>query len=162
MARSTAALPRKVETTVTRVGDPGAADDSGRLLLRLAIGVLMLLHGVAKLRTGVDPIAGLLSKQGLPGEIAPLVYLGEVVAPLLVIIGLWTRPAALVIAVTLLVAIGLAHGDDVLRIGEQGGWAIELQALYLFGALAVALLGAGRYSLGGRTGAGSGVMSRWN
>jgi len=152
------------------------ADDTGRLLLRLTIGLLILLHGVAKLRTGVDPIAGMLTQQGLPGSLAYLVYVGEIAAPLLVIIGLWTRPAALVIAFNMIVALMLAHAAEIFKLGEQGGWAIELQALYLFGAIAIALLGAGRLSVGGsssrsstgsssgsaRSGSSPGAIGRWN
>ena len=46
----------------------------------------------------------------------------------------------------------LAHAGDVFKLGEQGGWAIELQGLFLFGALAVMLLGGGRFSVGGLRG----------
>ncbi len=151
---------RDVVTTTT--------DDIGRLVLRLTIGLLILLHGVAKVRTGVDPIAGMLSQQGLPGSLAYLVYVGEIAAPLLVIIGLWTRPAALVIAFNMVVALMLAHAAEVFTLGEQGGWAVELQALYLFGAVAIALLGAGRLSVGGMASSGGSSggspagIGRWN
>lgn len=133
--------------TVTRAEQ--AAADLGRLLLRLTVGVLVLLHGIAKLPTGPAGIAEMLRAHELPGILAWGVYLGEVLAPLLLIAGVWTRAAALVVAVNMVVAIALAHGADVGRLGPQGGWAIELQACYLFGALAIALLGAGRLSLGG-------------
>jgi putative oxidoreductase len=68
------------------------------------------------------------------------------------ILGLWTRPAALLAAINMGVAIALAHAGDVFKLGEQGGWAIELQGLFLFGALAVMLLGGGRFSVGGLRG----------
>lgn len=124
-------------------------DDGGKLLLRVAVGVLMLLHGVFKLSNGIGGITGMVQGAGLPAVLAYGVYVGEVLAPLLMIIGLWTRPAALVVAVNMVVAIALAHGAQLLSLTQQGGWALELQGLYLFGALAVALLGAGRYSVGG-------------
>ncbi|HSW06220.1 DoxX family protein [Aquabacterium sp.] len=123
--------------------------DAGKLVLRVTIGLLLLLHGLFKLIHGVDGIAGMLQKAGLPGVLAYAVYVGEVLAPLLLIAGLWTRAAGLVVVANMLVAIGLAHGSQILTLGEQGGWALELQGLYLFGAVAVALLGAGRYSVGG-------------
>jgi len=44
------------------------------------------------------------------------------------------------------------HMADLFALTKQGGWALELQGLYLFGALAVVLLGAGRFSLGGLRG----------
>lgn len=127
----------------------------GKLLLRVVLGVLLLLHGIAKVKIGVGPIMGMLTQHGLPGELGYLVYVGEVLAPLMLIVGVWTRVAALGVAVNMLVAVGLAHMPQLLKLGEQGGYALELQALYLFSALAVMLLGAGRYSAGG-------ALGRWN
>lgn len=49
----------------------------------------------------------------------------------------------------MVVAIGLVHMGQLFTMTQQGGWALELQGMYLFGALAVMLLGAGRYGLGG-------------
>jgi putative oxidoreductase len=134
------------------LADPPTSSDAGRLLLRLAIGVLILMHGIAKIGSGPGSIIGMLTNHGLPGAFGYLVYVGEVLAPLLLIVGAWTRIAALIVAVNMVVAIALAHSGDLLSIGKTGGWAIELQGLYLFGALAIALLGAGRYSAGGISG----------
>ena len=61
-------------------------DDAGKLLLRLAVGGLMLFHGIHKLIDGVDGISGMLAAQGLPGFIAYGVLVGEVVAPCLLIL----------------------------------------------------------------------------
>ncbi|HEU0202059.1 MAG TPA: DoxX family protein [Burkholderiaceae bacterium] len=130
-------------------------DDAGKLLLRLTIGVLLLLHGVRKISNGVAGLVGVVEKTGLPGELGYLVYIGEVVAPILLIIGLWSRIAALVVAINMVVAIALAHADELFLFTRTGAWALELQGLFLFGALAIALLGAGRFSLGGAAG-------RWN
>lgn len=56
-------------------------EDAGKLLLRLAVGGLMLFHGLHKLIDGVDGISGMLVAKGLPGFIAYGVLVGEVVAP---------------------------------------------------------------------------------
>ena len=80
------------------------------------------------------------------------VFLGEVVGPLLVIVGLYTRLGALLMLGNMVVALALAHRAELFDIGPMGGWAIELQGLFLFGALAILLLGAGRYSVGGLNG----------
>jgi putative oxidoreductase len=130
-------------------------EDAGKLLLRLTLGVLILFHGVAKITGGIDFITGALTKSGVPAGVGYLVYLGEVVAPLFVILGAWTRPAAIVIAGNMVVAILIAHMNDLFSIGKTGGYALELQAMFLFSAIAIALLGAGRYSLAGARG-------RWN
>ncbi len=129
-------------------------DDAGKLVLRVSVGVLILLHGIFKLQNGIDGIAGMLNGHGLPAFLAYGVYLGEVVGPALVIIGLFTRIGALFI-VGMLVAFGLAHMHELLSLGQMGGWALELQGMFLFGSIAVVLLGAGRYSAGG-------VDSRFN
>jgi putative oxidoreductase len=126
------------------------SDDAGKLVLRLTLGLLMLLHGIAKLRTGVSGIEGMLEGNGLPGFIAYGVYVGEVLAPLLLIFGFHARTGAVLIAVNMLFAIGLAHMGDLASLGRTGGWAIELQAFFLFTAVAVALLGPGRYAINRR------------
>jgi len=128
------------------------SDDIARLVLRLTLGILTLLHGVSKLQTGPGFVLGLVQQAGLPAFFAYGVYIGEVVAPLLLIVGLFTRPAALVIVVNMLVAFALVHTGQLFTLGKQGGWALELQGFFLFTAVAVALLGAGRFSIGGRDG----------
>jgi putative oxidoreductase len=124
-------------------------DDAGKLLLRAVLAILLLFHGFSKLKGGIAFIAGMLTKAGLPGALGYLVYIGEVVAPLLILVGLFTRPAALVVVINMIVALLLVHTAQFFTLNEQGGWALELQGMYLAGALAVALLGAGRYSIGG-------------
>ena len=127
-------------------------EDTGKLVLRLALGVLMLLHGMSKLANGVDGIVGMVTGLGLPAAIAYGVYLGEVIGPLLVIVGLYTRVGALLIAGNMLFALLLAHRAELFTLAPTGGWALELQAMFLFGAVAVLLLGAGRFSVGGTSG----------
>lgn len=122
-------------------------EDIGKLVLRLTLGILILLHGLAKISGGVGGISGMLSGIGLPSALAYGVYIGEVLAPLLVIIGFYARIGALVIVVNMLFAIALAHMDDLFALTQSGGWAIELQALFLFSALAVALIGPGRVAV---------------
>jgi putative oxidoreductase len=131
------------------------SDDLGKLILRAGLAILMLFHGISKVINGVDPIVGMVTSAGLPGAFGYLVYVGEIIAPLLVLIGIMTRPAALVMAVNMIVAVGLAHMKDLMTLSKTGGWALELQGLYLVAAIAVVLLGAGRYSA-------AGIHGRWN
>jgi len=127
------------------------SDDLGKLILRVALGVLILLHGLAKLSgKGVDGIGGMLASHGLPAVLAYLVYVGEIVAPVLLIVGLFTRPAAWVVAINMLVAIWLVHMPQLGSLNGQGGWALELQGMFLFSAVAIAFLGGGRLGIGGR------------
>lgn len=128
------------------------SEDTGKLILRLALGILILLHGVSKIIGGIDPIVGLVVKARLPASVAYLVYIGEVVAPVMMIVGVWTRAAGVVIAINMVVAVMLAHAHQIFTLSKTGGWALELQGMFFFAALAVALLGAGRLSMGGING----------
>lgn len=132
-----------------------ATGDAGKLVLRVVLAILLLFHGVSKLIGGVGFVAGMLAKAGLPAGLAYLVYLGEVLAPLLILVGLFTRIASLVVAFNMIVALLLVHTGQFFTLADTGGWALELQGMYLGSALALALLGAGRYSVGGAGG-------RWN
>lgn len=134
---------------------PMANDDLAKFLLRLAVGGLLLFHGIQKLIHGVDPIRGMLAKHGWPEWMAWGVFAGEVLAPVLIVLGFLTRPAALVVAFNMAVSIYLAFGADAFSLNEQGGLRVELNLLYLFGALAIFFAGGGGYSA--RKGAG-----RWD
>lgn len=131
------------------------AEDAGKLLLRLAVGTLILLHGVAKLRHGLGDVATSLERFHIPAAVGYLVYPGEVLAPALMIVGLWTRPAALLVAATMAVALVLGHTHEIFAMTKHGGLLLEVQWMFLLGAIAVALLGAGRLGIGGPKG-------RWN
>lgn len=124
-----------------------ALDAIGKLVLRCSLASLMLLHGVAKLQHGTSGIATMLTRKGWPPSLALGVYVGEVLAPLLMIVGIFTRPAALIFAFNMMVATWLVHAGDLGQRTTTGGWKVELQALYFFGAIAVAFVGAGRLSL---------------
>jgi putative oxidoreductase len=136
-------------------GTAAGTVDVAKLLLRLVLGFLILLHGISKIKGGPGFVLDVVDKAGLPHPFGYLVYVGEVIAPLLIIIGLWTRAAALVIAINMAVAVLLVHLSQLFSLAPEGGWALELQALFLVVAVAIALLGAGRYSVGGTQG-------RWN
>ena len=127
-------------------------DDAGKLLLRLTIGILLLMHGLFKLANGIDTITALVTAQGWSAWIAFGVFIGEIIAPSLLIIGVLTRAGALVIVFNMGLAIYLAHASQILTLTKTGGWALELQGLFMMGALVVALLGAGSFSLGGSRG----------
>lgn len=126
--------------------NPFRNDALGKLILRLTVGVLMLFHGIAKiLNPGtLDHIVSLLAKMELPPAIAYGVYLGEVVAPLMVIFGIYARIGGALIFGNMAFAIALAHSGDLLALTKHGGWALELQGFYLLCGLAVVFLGSGR------------------
>jgi putative oxidoreductase len=123
--------------------------DAGKLIIRLTLGVLLLLHGVAKLMSpeGVTGIGGMLASKGLPAFIAYGVYVGEVLAPLMIILGIFSRIGGLLVVANMIVAISLVHAHQIFTMGKQGGWALELQGFYLFCGLALYFLGSGKYAV---------------
>ena len=124
-------------------------DALGKLVLRLTVGILILFHGVAKIMHPgtVDYIGGVLSNAGLPSFLAYGVYIGEVIAPLMLILGIYSRYAAMIVVVNMLFAIGLMHSGEIFLLTEQGGWRLELQGFYLFGAIAIMFLGSGSQAI---------------
>lgn len=121
----------------------------GKLVLRLTVGILMLFHGVGKLlHTGsLDFIGGRLAEAGLPAVLAYGVYIGEVIAPLMIILGVFSRLGGLFIVINMVFAVVLAHTGDLLSLTEHGGWRLELQGFYLFCGIAIMFLGSGRMAI---------------
>jgi len=115
--------------------------DLGLLLLRISTGGLMLFHGVSKLIHG---ISFLVENMGVFGY---AVYIGEVLAPIAILLGFRTRIAAVLLAITCVVAVATAHAQDIFSISDHGGYALELLMLYLFGAIALFFTGAGKFAL---------------
>lgn len=124
-------------------------DDLGKLVLRLTLGVLLLFHGAHKILTGIDPMREMIGAHHLPDYLAYGVYAGEVLGPVLIILGLFARLGGVLVMLNMIVAILLVHTGMLFGIDGSGGYVLELQAFYLFGGLAVALLGAGRIAIGG-------------
>lgn len=136
-----------VKSLLNSVNNMFSHEDFGRLLLRLMVGGLMLFHGLHKLIGGIDGIAGMLAAKGLPGFIAYGVLIGEVLCPILIILGVLTRPAALVLAFTMIVAWLLVGVGKTGSLDATGAWAIESMMYYFIAALVIAFIGAGRYSV---------------
>jgi len=123
-------------------------ESTGKLILRLALGLLLIMHGVHKLIGGIDYLDGMLANAGMPAFLKYGVYVGEVLAPLAVIAGFYSRIGAWVIAVNMVFAIALVGAHDVIALSPKtGGLALELEYFYLFSAIALALIGPGRYAV---------------
>ncbi|MDY6025793.1 DoxX family protein [Bergeyella zoohelcum] len=122
--------------------------DLGLLILRLSVGLLMLPHGIHKLLNSgaLGYIQSLLEAKGLPAFISYGVFVGEIIAPLLIVIGFRTRISALVLAATGLMILFLGY-DNLFALTQYGGWVAELAGLFLFGALSLAFTGGGKYAL---------------
>ena len=125
-------------------------EDVGKLILRISIAGLMLFHGYYKLSHGVDKIAAGLVKSGLPEFLAYGVYVGEVILPILIILGLFTRLAALGMGMTMVFAIFLVFSEKIFMLNNHGAPVIELPLLYLLLSIVIFFIGAGKYSFDGR------------
>jgi putative oxidoreductase len=120
-------------------------EEVGKLILRLTVGILLLFHGVAKiLNPGiVDSMGTQLADLGLPAFVAYGVYFGEVLAPLMIIAGVFSRIGGLLVAINMVFAILMAHTAQLLTLSKSGGWAVELQGFYLLCGIAILFLGSG-------------------
>ncbi|MCR6637969.1 MAG: DoxX family protein [Sporocytophaga sp.] len=121
--------------------------DLGIFVTRIAIGFPMLVYGISKLFYGIDFIKDMLIEKGLPSFIAYGVFLGEVVAPILIIIGFRTRLAGFVFAVNCLTAICLTQMSNAFKLNDYGGWALELLAIYMLIATGILFTGGGKIAV---------------
>lgn len=107
-----------------------------------------LLH--QELTGGGGFITDTVTNAGMPAVFSYAVYIGEVAAPLLLIVGWHSRSGAAVIAINMLFAIGLAHLAEFFTLNQTGGWALELQGMFLLTAVLLALMGPGHYGTNDR------------
>lgn len=129
--------------------------DLAQLLLRLTLGGVIGAHGVDKLHAGTAALESTLAVAGVPPVLAHLVYVGELLAPLMLVGGVFVRQAALIVMVNVAVAFGLALSEFLRLQGterlsqffELTPWNGELHLFMLACAGAVYFLGTGRYSL---------------
>lgn len=115
------------------------------LIFRIGILVLFLPHGIAKLHS-MNFVYAVLEAKGLPSMMAYGVYFGEIIAPILIFIGLFTRISSIAIIVTMAMAIYLAD-VPLLKLNNYGGIEAELQLLFALTTVITLLNGAGKYSL---------------
>lgn len=119
--------------------------DLGLLVIRLWFGIVMAVaHGFGKLGA-IDGFAANLESAGYPAPVlmALLATLSEAVGGVLIALGLLTRPAALMIFGTMLVAAFVAHADDPFA-------KKEFALAYGMACLALVIAGPGRWSLDAR------------
>jgi putative oxidoreductase len=120
---------------------PPSLTSVGLLILRVAFGGMMLVHGIPKLM-GFSEMAGQFPDPiGMGSRLSLMSAIGaEVGCSLLLILGLGTRFAALPLAITMMVALFAVHAS--------GPWKVkELAAVYLSVYVSLAFTGAGRFSL---------------
>ena len=120
--------------------------DLGLLVLRVVLGTVFAAHGAQKLFVfGFAGVTGAFTQMGapLPGITGPMVALVEFFGGIALAVGLLSRLAGVGLAATMLGAILLVH----LPAGFFAPNGIEFVLTLMAGALAIAVTGAGRYSL---------------
>jgi len=123
------------------------SNDVGKLVLRLLVGFMMLFHGFNKIIHGIEGVKKLTVSAGLPEFFAYGVYIGEVLMPVFIILGLYARVASVVLALNMFMAIFLAYRGDIFALGKYGAPLIELPLFYLVLSIVIFLLGSGRYAV---------------
>ena len=120
--------------------------DVAKLILRVSLGGLTLFHGVNKLIHGIGGVKSMVVSSGLPEFVSYGVYVGELIAPLFIALGLYARVASAILGVNMLVAIYLAYGF-AFTLSKHGGLAMELPLTYFVMSVLVFLLGSGKYAV---------------
>jgi putative oxidoreductase len=108
---------------------------------------MILFHGIEKIMHGINGVKHLTINAGLPEFFAYGVYIGEVIVPIFIILGLYARVASLFLAVNMMMAIFLAFGDSIFELGKHGAPVIELPLFYLVLSVVIFLLGSGKYAV---------------
>jgi putative oxidoreductase len=119
--------------------------DAALLFLRVA-GALMLffVHGLPKALDYSHQLTVIEDPFGLGPQVSLLFAIfAEVICPIFMVLGLFTRLACLPIIVVLLIALGIVHSDWTL---EQGQFSWLLLIIFI----TLALAGPGKFSIGAR------------
>jgi len=119
--------------------------DIGLLIVRIALGGIIFFHGFHKITHGIADQFQILANNGIPGVFIYFVYVSEVLAPVLIVLGIFTRLSSLSIFVTMIVifyALPFPIGMD-----EHGAMNIESQLYFLLLSVALFFTGPGRYAV---------------
>ncbi|ALC04950.1 hypothetical protein CDES_02450 [Corynebacterium deserti GIMN1.010] len=117
------------------------------LIARVILGVVFIAHGWDKFAiTGLEGVTGYFDSLGIPaaGFAAPLAGVIEIVGGILIIAGAFTRIAAAVLFVDMLLATLFAHISSGIFV-TNNGW--ELAGVLGAGALLLIAGGAGSWSI---------------
>jgi len=121
-------------------------NDLGVLVMRVTLAILILFHGWYKVVNGIDMPMARMESWGIPGFLMYFAYISEVLAPLLIIAGLFCRLSTLAIFVTMLVVLYIdiktGIGFDI-----HGAPTNETQLFYLLVSAALFFTGPGRYCI---------------
>ncbi|HUC54118.1 MAG TPA: DoxX family protein [Candidatus Cybelea sp.] len=115
----------------------------GLLVLRLSLGLIFFTHGYPKLAHSGAGMQSFFVQHGLPGYFVYVAGVLEVFGGILLVLGVFTRGTALLLAIEMAVAIWKVHSDG----GYLAVHNYEFPLALLAASLALATVGAGRFSL---------------
>ena len=118
----------------------------GLLVVRLTLGVCLFMHGVAKIMNGVSDVKSMLVAKNIPEFVAYGVYLGEIVAPVMIILGLFCRIGALLVLGLSGIILYVAY-PDLTAMNSHGGFAAEILYLYIGISLCILACGSGKFAV---------------
>ena len=111
----------------------------GLLILRAALGLIFLTHGYPKLTRSATALQGMFVQHGLPANLVYVAGVLETFGGVMLIVGLFTRPAALLLAIEMGVAIVKVHSSHGVMALHDYEFPLALAAA----CLALATVGAG-------------------
>jgi putative oxidoreductase len=128
-----------IHALVHRLHNP----DAGILLIRIAVGLIFLLHGWSKLQ-GMDNVVAWFATLGFPAFLAYFVAWSEVLGGLALLVGIFVRYVGILLGIIMVVAIIKVHIDKGYSVATGG---YEFALVLMLGAFAITTFGAGAYSL---------------
>ncbi|MXV37096.1 DoxX family membrane protein [Flavobacteriaceae bacterium Ap0902] len=128
--------------------------NTGLLLLRVTIGGLMLFHGIRKIEKPektINHIKDVLEKKNLPPALANGAYVGEILSPMMVMIGYRTRLFAPIIAFDMLMTFYTVNYKKINQRKDNGAWSVEVPVFFLIGSTILVFTGGGAYALSNKS-----------
>jgi putative oxidoreductase len=114
--------------------------DLGLLMLRIAIGVPFIMHGVSKLMD-IAGTTGFFAMLNLPAFMVYVVGILEILAGAMILLGFWATIGGWIMSIIMISAYVLIK----YKTPFFGGW--ELDMIFFFSGIAIAMLGSGKYSI---------------
>lgn len=116
------------------------------LIARIGLGINLMLHGYFKLFNGVSSVKNHIISLGLPGWLCFSAYIAEIVMPMLLMLGLFTRIASVIIFIYSLFCVYLFYPKFWLLL-SSGGLVAEKFLLYATLSACLFFCGSGRYAV---------------
>ena len=120
--------------------------DLALLILRVVLGIIMIYHGWPKLTNLAGTIDG-MAGMGVPAPAVAAIFatVAEFIGGLLMLLGAFTDIAGLMFTIDMLGAITFVHAKNGFSVAKSG---VEWPLLLVATAIAIALMGSGRYAVG--------------